>query len=86
MSATLPEEVMEVTHNFMRDPVRVLVKREQLTLEGIRQFYIATDEESWKIGVLCDLYETIRVAQVAALPLDSDSTTVCHLLRDAPQG
>ena len=38
VSATLPHEVLEMTHKFMTDPVRVLVKRDELTLEGIKQF------------------------------------------------
>lgn len=33
-SATMPLEVLEVTNKFMRDPVRILVKRDELTLEG----------------------------------------------------
>lgn len=34
LSATMPEEVLEVTGKFMKDPVRILVKRDELTLEG----------------------------------------------------
>ena len=63
VSATLPNEVLGVAEQLMRDPVRILVKQEELTLEGIRQFYIAMDDERWKLDVLCDLYQTIRVAQ-----------------------
>lgn len=33
VSATLPAEVLEMTHKFMTDPIRVLVKRDELTLE-----------------------------------------------------
>lgn len=33
VSATLPHEVLEMTGKFMTDPVRVLVKRDELTLE-----------------------------------------------------
>lgn len=44
-SATMPLEVLEVTSKFMRDPIRILVKRDELTLEGIKQFYIAIDKE-----------------------------------------
>jgi len=33
VSATLPHEVLEMTSKFMTDPVRVLVKRDELTLE-----------------------------------------------------
>ena len=40
LSATMPSDVLEVTKKFMRDPVRILVKRDELTLEGIKQFYI----------------------------------------------
>ena len=34
MSATLPHEVLEMTHKFMSEPLRVLVKRDELTLEA----------------------------------------------------
>lgn len=41
----MPAEVLEVTKKFMRDPVRILVKKEELTLEGIKQFYINVERE-----------------------------------------
>ena len=40
----------------MNDPVRILVKKEQLTLEGIEQYFINMEREEWKIETLCDLY------------------------------
>jgi len=55
--------VLEVTKKFMRDPIRILVKRDELTLEGIRQFYIAVEKEDWKLDTLCDLYETVTITQ-----------------------
>ena len=58
----MPEEVLELTKKFMRDPVRILVKRESLTLEGIKQFFIAVEEEH-KLDTLMDLYETVSIAQ-----------------------
>lgn len=36
-SATLPPEALEITKKFMHKPVRILVKRDELTLEGIKQ-------------------------------------------------
>jgi len=54
---------LEVTKRFMRDPVRILVKKEELTLEGIRQFYVFVDKEDWKLETLCDLYETVSITQ-----------------------
>ena len=43
LSATLPHEVLEMTKKFMNKPVRVLVKRDELTLEGIKQFFVAVE-------------------------------------------
>lgn len=62
-SATMPLDVLEVTQRFMREPVRILVKKDELTLEGIRQFYIAVDKEEWKLETLCDLYATVTITQ-----------------------
>ena len=63
LSATMPAEVLEVTTRFMRDPIRILVKKEELTLEGIRQFYVSVEREEWKLDTLCDLYETLTITQ-----------------------
>merc|ERR1711937_606915 len=62
-SATMPLDVLEVTEKFMREPVRILVKKDELTLEGIKQFYIAVEKEEWKLDTLCDLYETLTITQ-----------------------
>ena len=63
LSATMPLDVLEVTKRFMRDPIRILVKKEELTLEGIKQFYISVEREEWKLDTLCDLYETLTITQ-----------------------
>jgi len=62
-SATMPLDILEITTRFMRDPIRILVKRDELTLEGIKQFYIAVEREEWKLDTLCDLYETLTITQ-----------------------
>lgn len=62
-SATLPDDILELSNAFMRDPIRILVKKEMLTLEGIRQYYIYLKTDSWKFDVLCDLYSSLSVAQ-----------------------
>ena len=63
VSATLPVEVLDMTRKFMNDPVRILVKRDELTLEGIRQFYVSVEKEEWKFDTLCDLYDSLTVTQ-----------------------
>merc|ERR1712193_102832 len=62
-SATMPPEILDLTTKFMRDAVRILVKKDELTLEGIRQFYVAIEREAWKLDTLCDLYETLTITQ-----------------------
>lgn len=61
VSATLPPEVLDITHEFMRNPRRILVKKEELTLQGIQQFYVNVEREDWKLDTLCDIYDTITV-------------------------
>ena len=59
----MPADVLEVTTKFMRDPIRILVKKEELTLEGIKQFYVDVEKEEWKLETLCDLYDTLSITQ-----------------------
>jgi ATP-dependent RNA helicase len=47
----------------MNKPVQVLVKRDELTLEGIKQFFVAVEKEEWKFDTLCDLYDTLTITQ-----------------------
>ncbi|KAK6928497.1 Helicase, C-terminal [Dillenia turbinata] len=62
-SATMPPEALEITRKFMSKPVRILVKQDELTLEGIKQFYVKVEQEEWKLETLCDLYETLAITQ-----------------------
>ena len=43
--------------------MRILVKRDELTLEGIKQFYVNVGQEDWKLDTLCDLYDTLSITQ-----------------------
>jgi translation initiation factor 4A len=62
-SATMPVDILEISQKFMHDPVMILVTKDELTLEGIRQFYVAIEKEDWKLDTLCDLYETLTITQ-----------------------
>ncbi|KAL6074420.1 Eukaryotic initiation factor 4A-II [Balamuthia mandrillaris] len=62
-SATLPPECLDITTKFMNNPVNILVKQEELTLQGINQFYINCEREQWKYETLCDLYNDINITQ-----------------------
>ena len=62
-SATIPDEIIELTTSFMNNPESILVKKEALTLEGITQFYISIKVSDWKYDILKDLYNTISISQ-----------------------
>jgi superfamily II DNA/RNA helicase len=62
-SATLPVEIQSLTEKFMRDPIKILVKTEAITLDGIAQHYIAIENDNQKFETLKDLFEYISLSQ-----------------------
>ena len=62
-SATLPPEILQMTQHFMREPAKILVKSQELTLEGIHQYYIAVEKEEWKMDVMLNLYANLDINQ-----------------------
>jgi translation initiation factor 4A len=62
VSATLPESINSIVDKIMRDPVKICVKREMLTLEGIKQFYIAVDDDRQKYSTLKELFSYLSVS------------------------
>ena len=98
LSATMPQDVLEVTTKFMNNPVRILVKKDELTLEGIKQFYINVEEEQFKFDCLVDLYDSISVTQAVIFcntrskvefltnKLREQKFTVSAIHSDLPQG
>jgi translation initiation factor 4A len=63
ISATLPPYMNLITSKLMREPVRISVKAEQLTLEGIAQYYVAVEDDKQKYATLKDLYSFFSVSQ-----------------------
>jgi len=62
-SATMPQELNVLTDKFMRNPLKILVKAEQLTLEGISQYYVALDNDDQKYDTLKDIYGMVSMSQ-----------------------
>ncbi len=62
-SATMPPDFFELTEKFMRNPVRILIEPENLTLNGIKQYYIDIEKNEYKFEILCDLYDVLSVSQ-----------------------
>lgn len=63
VSATMSNEVLKLTTEFMRDPIRILVKNDEITLDGIKQYKIDVENDTWKFDTLCDLYKVVSVQQ-----------------------
>jgi len=62
-SATMPKEVVEFAENLLHEPVRILIPPEAVTLDGIKQFYVALDREDWKYDALCDIFSSLSINQ-----------------------
>lgn len=62
-SATMPEEVIEVTQQLLNNPVHILIKPQDVTLDGIKQYYVDVENEEWKYEALADLYGALTINQ-----------------------
>lgn len=74
-SATMPEEILTLTDKFLRNPVRITLKAEDVTLKGIKQFYIAVSTDQEKFDCLKDLYECISASQSIIYTSSRDRVT-----------
>lgn len=62
-SATMPDEMLTLSEKFMRDPVKIVMKTEELTLECIQQYYVAMNDDQSKYDALKDLFSFLQVSQ-----------------------
>jgi len=61
-SATLPDSIGSIVEKIMRNPVKICVKREQLTLEGIKQYYVAVDDDRQKYLTLKNIFSVLTLS------------------------
>jgi superfamily II DNA/RNA helicase len=76
-SATMPKEIVDITDKFMPHAAKILINKEHVPLEGIRQYHIKLRDDDWKFGTLCQLYEKINATQVIIFV---NSTKKCEKL------
>ena len=62
-SATMPANVLEIAEKYLNNPVRILLPPDEVTLEGIKQYYVKLERDEWRLPVLLDLYQHIAVNQ-----------------------
>jgi len=97
VSATFTNEILEMTKKFMKNPIKFLVKRDEITLDGIKQYFIAVEKEEYKFSTLCDLYDTLTITQSVVFcntvqtvewladKMREQNFTVCHMHGKMPQ-
>jgi superfamily II DNA/RNA helicase len=62
-SATMPDQIVELADKFIRNPMKILVNKDKIALEGIRQYYVYFPKEQHKIDSLIEIYSQMSVSQ-----------------------
>jgi translation initiation factor 4A len=62
-SATLTNEVVSLADILLKNPVKILIKKEKMTLDGIIQTYVDIIREEQKLDVLMDMLATLQIQQ-----------------------
>ena len=62
-SATMPQEVIDVANKLLVNPVRILLPPEEVSLSGIKQYYVDIEKDDWKYEALCDIYKQLNINQ-----------------------
>jgi len=62
-SATMPKELHDLTESFMKNPTKILVKNDELTLQGIAQYYINLEDDTHKYETIKDIFSGLSISQ-----------------------
>jgi translation initiation factor 4A len=60
-SATMPEDVEELAKTILTNPLKVTLRKADVTLEGIKQFFVELDDDRQKMDVLADIFQSISI-------------------------
>ena len=77
-SATLPSEVRDLASQILKDPVSIILKTADVKLDGIEQYYVPLQEDSWKLDCLCDIFESLSIAQSIVFANTKDRAERLH--------
>ncbi|KAF1745112.1 hypothetical protein MXB_501 [Myxobolus squamalis] len=81
VSATMPDSVLELTKKFMNEPVLITVKKDQLTLQGIKQFYVITKDQNNKVDAIFDIMGSSHLPQmIIFVNSQKDAAQLCDIL------
>ena len=62
-SATMPKDLHELTESFMKNPTKILVNNDELTLQGIAQYYINLEDDTHKYETIKDIFSGLSISQ-----------------------
>ena len=60
-SATMPPDVKALANKILNDPVRITLREADVKLDGIKQYFVKVDDDSWKVDIFCDIFESINI-------------------------
>lgn len=62
-SATLNKDVVEIANALLKNPIKILIKQEKMSLKNIKQTYVKVDNEEQKLMVMKDMLSTLPIEQ-----------------------
>lgn len=82
LGTTFSYEILRIITKFMTDPIRILVKDDDIILDGQKQYYVALEKEDWKFATLCDLHNTLPAPQIVVFCYTEQkvSTYLCQMI------
>jgi translation initiation factor 4A len=63
LSATMIPELATVAKSLLNNPVEILLEPDEVTLEGIKQWFVEVPREEYKLDTLCDIYDHLSIQQ-----------------------
>lgn len=63
LSATMIPELATVAKSLLTNPVEILLPPDEVTLEGIKQWFVEVPREEHKLDTLCDIYDHLSIQQ-----------------------
>ena len=62
-SATYDDEVMKFAETVVPDPIVIRLRREEESLDNIKQYYVVCRDQEDKVEALSDMYAVVSIGQ-----------------------
>ena len=73
---------LELSKKILRNPVEIFIKNDEITLQGISQFYIDVKKDYYKFDTLLDIYDKLTISQtIIYLNSKKDAEILAHNLQ-----